>query len=98
LRECCPLNAECEHYLKVLVEEKQAMSARAIDRLIKVARTLADLDGKDAIDRASLVEAVQYRAVDPTTDVFVAPAAEKVPTPDELAAARTRLPALPAPP
>ncbi len=98
LRECCPLDTECEHYLKVLVEEKQAMSARAIDRLIKCARTIADLDGKAAIDRASLHEAVQYRAVDPTTDIFVAPATDEVPTPDELAAARTRLPALPTPP
>jgi magnesium chelatase family protein len=100
LRECCPLDAECEQYLKELVEEKHAMSARSIDRLIKVARTVADLLGHDTIDRACLDEAVCYRAVDPTTDIFVAPAGDPAPapTPDELAAVRTRLPALPVPP
>lgn len=76
LRESCPLDAECETYLKHLVEERQSMSARSIDRLIKVARTIADLLGQDQIDRTSLREAVDYRAVDPTTDVFFAPPPE----------------------
>jgi magnesium chelatase family protein len=73
LRETCPLDADCEQYLKELVEERQAMSARSIDRLIKVARTVADLLGQDAIDQACLREAADYRAVDPTADIFGAP-------------------------
>ncbi len=98
LRESCPLDAGCESYLKELVEKRQSMSARSIDRLIKVARTVADLLGQDAIDINCLREAADYRAVDPTADVFVAPAPPNTPTPDELAAARTHLPPLPAPP
>jgi magnesium chelatase family protein len=73
LRATCPLDDDCEKYLRELVEERRSMSARSIDRLIKVARTVADLIGQDRIDRESLREAADYRAVDPTTDVFAAP-------------------------
>jgi hypothetical protein len=48
------------------------MSARSIDRIIKVARTIADLLGQDAIDRGCLIEAAGFRAVDPTADVVIA--------------------------
>jgi len=73
LRETCPLDDDCEAYLKELVEERQSLSARSIDRLIKVARTVADLLGQDRIDRLALREAADYRAVDPTADVFAMP-------------------------
>ncbi|HEY5949978.1 MAG TPA: YifB family Mg chelatase-like AAA ATPase [Kofleriaceae bacterium] len=72
LRDSCPLDADCETYLKELVEDRQSMSARSIDRLIKVARTIADLLGQDRIDRKCLREAADFRAVDPTTDIFCA--------------------------
>jgi magnesium chelatase family protein len=108
MRETCPLDADCEGYLRHIVEERKSMSARSIDRLIKVARTLADLTGLDAIDMACLDEAARCRAIDPTADIFVAPPAEpnspsllardRAPTPDELAAASADLPPLPAPP
>jgi magnesium chelatase family protein len=70
LRETCPLDDECESHLKVLVEERKSMSARSIDRLIKVARTIADLMGQDSIDKQCLDEAAGYRAVDPVADIF----------------------------
>ena len=70
LRESCPLDAKSEQYLRRLVEERRSMSARSIDRLIKVARTIADLAGKAAIDATCLEEAADYRAVDPTVDIF----------------------------
>jgi magnesium chelatase family protein len=73
LRESCPLDADCEAFLKVLVEERKSMSARSIDRLIKVSRTIADLLGQDRIDTACLDEAARYRAIDPTADIFNSP-------------------------
>lgn len=44
--------------------DKLRLSARAHDRILKVARTIADFDGKPAIDTAALTEALGYRALD----------------------------------
>jgi magnesium chelatase family protein len=41
-----------------------ALSARAHDKVLKVARTLADLEGVDAISTAHVAEAIQYRITD----------------------------------
>jgi magnesium chelatase family protein len=58
-----------ERTLAELVEGRRSFTARSIDRLIKVARTVADLLGQDNIDAGCLLEAAAYRDVDPTADL-----------------------------
>ncbi|HEY1556551.1 MAG TPA: YifB family Mg chelatase-like AAA ATPase [Kofleriaceae bacterium] len=68
LRATCPLDAACERVLAELVEQRRTLTARGIDRLIRVARTIADLLGQDAIDAGCVDEAAAFRAVDPLAD------------------------------
>ncbi len=64
LTSCCPLDAASEKALARLHRAHGAMTARSVHRLIKVARTIADLAGAPAIDRDCLLEAASYRALD----------------------------------
>ena len=63
LREFCPLSAEARRLLDVAMERLQ-LSARAYDRIIKVARTIADLDGAKDITPRHISEAITYRSLD----------------------------------
>lgn len=63
LSEACPLDPEAERTLG-LVFEKLGLSGRAYDRILKAARTIADLDGSEIIRSPHLSEAVQYRSLD----------------------------------
>lgn len=63
LQNNCNLDKQSIDYLKNSIKELQ-LSARAYDRILKVARTIADLAGKEAIEVAHIAEAVQYRSLD----------------------------------
>ena len=59
----CQVDAEGTGYLEHAMEEMN-FSARAHDRILKVARTLADLAGAESIRPNDLLEAIQYRSLD----------------------------------
>ncbi|MFW6156724.1 MAG: magnesium chelatase, partial [Armatimonadota bacterium] len=63
LRDFCPISSEVEALLKTAIEQF-ALSARAHDRIVKLSRTIADLEGADEIGVAHAAEAVQYRSLD----------------------------------
>ena len=63
LRHACALDADGEALLRQALDEL-GLSARATTRILKVARTIADLEGAGAIGVAHLAEAIQYRTLD----------------------------------
>lgn len=63
LRKVCELDAAGERTLETAVR-RMSLSARAHDRILKVARTLADLEGAAAVGSKHVAEAVQYRSLD----------------------------------
>jgi len=65
LRKLCALDDAGERTLEMAVR-RLGLSARAHDRILKVARTIADLDRAGAVSSKHLAEAVQYRSLDRT--------------------------------
>jgi len=63
IRRYCPIGQDSKDLLRLAIS-KLGLSARAYDRILKVARTIADLEGTDAIGRAHVAEAIQYRSLD----------------------------------
>lgn len=63
LREFCPMQPQAAEFLKRSFE-KMGMSARAYDRVVKVARTVADLENSDLILKSHIAQALAYRSLD----------------------------------
>ena len=63
VREYCALDAECDKLLEFTMS-KLGLSARAYDRILKVARTIADIEGAERIQKKHLLEAISYRSLD----------------------------------
>ena len=59
----CVLSRRCSRLLRE-AHERLGLSARGTHRVLRVARTVADLDGRGDIDERHLAEAIQYRALD----------------------------------
>ena len=59
----CPLDAECRRLLEKLIE-RMGLSARACSRIIKLARTIADLENAEQISCEHISEAASYRFLD----------------------------------
>ena len=59
----CQIDSESTGYLEHAMEEMN-LSARAHDRILKVARTLADLAGSSNIRATDVLEVIQYRSLD----------------------------------
>lgn len=63
LKKFCQIDDTCQHLLEMAID-KFGLSARAYTRILKVARTIADLEGVQDIQPSHLSEAIQYRSLD----------------------------------
>lgn len=63
ISEHCELSKEGKTLIKTAMD-KLGLSARAYDRILKVAKTISDLEGKQNIENQHIAEAIQYRSLD----------------------------------
>ena len=63
IKKYCILNYEAKETLKMAMSEL-GLSARAYDKILKLARTIADLYGKEALEAAYISEAIGYKSLD----------------------------------
>jgi magnesium chelatase family protein len=63
IRAFCPLDDACMNLLRATMTEL-GLSARAHDKILRLARTIADLDSADTIAPAHISEAINYRTLD----------------------------------
>ena len=63
LKEYCAVDKEVKDLLRAAISQL-GLSARAYDRILKLARTVADLDGAKDIGLGHVAESIQYRALD----------------------------------
>jgi len=63
IRKYCVIDRESKLLLEQVIT-RLGLSARAYDRILKVSRTLADMEGKDKIGAVHVSEAIQYRTLD----------------------------------
>ena len=63
IRKYCGLNSDAQNIIEAAMH-KLGLSARAYTRILKVSRTIADLDGLDHINAEHISEAIQYRTLD----------------------------------
>ena len=63
IRKTCVVDEKCEALLNQAIT-RLGLSARAYDRILKLSRTIADLEGSDEIRPEFVSEAIQYRSLD----------------------------------
>jgi len=63
IKKYCKIDDNCNTLLSRAFESLK-LTARAYNRILKVARTIADLDGSDEIQQEHLIEAINYRSID----------------------------------
>jgi magnesium chelatase family protein len=63
IRRFCPLDDKSQSLLALAIRQ-QGLSARAYDRILKVSRTIADLDNSDDIQMGHVAEGIHYRTLD----------------------------------
>lgn len=66
IKRHCSVNEDAEKLLEMAIN-KLGLSARAYSRVLKVARTIADLAGAESIEASHIAEAIQYRSLDRRT-------------------------------